>query len=257
MKHNLKTLLNLLIENPEQLGIPAAYIVTEAMRYKQYGKYDVFAVRREGERLLCQIFAVETSCDEKVLRKWQQQYYLWQKKLRELKCSDLVHGELTENGKIILYEAAIREECRMHGFDYQAYYTSVLVHERLHYLHWQGVLRKFEAEVGAVQSAEYKKAQAYWFGDGYNSAFVRTVKEVIAEFGRYLWCVEQGQEKLANAVTERLTGARTFAPSYPYAAVRGLCALYERDADAAVRAYRKIWRTSLASWQKAWGMLEI
>lgn len=252
---DFEVVLKTLAEQPEQLGVPATYAVTDELRVKQYGRYDAAAVRREGERLLRQTFTLEVTCEAKALRKWQQSYYAWQKKLRELKCKDIVQGEFNERGQIVLYEAAIREKCSLHAWDYLAYSNSVLVHERLHYLHWLSVLQKFGAEASAVQSAEYKAAQAYWFGGSCDAVLVRTVKEVLAEFGRYVWCVAQGQEALTLAVTERLQGARAFAPSYPYAAVRELCALYASEPDVAVRAYGELWRASLRSWQEAWRQL--
>ena len=50
--------------------------------------------------------------------------------------------------------------------------------------------------------------------------------------------------------------ARTCIPYYPYAGVRGLCALYVRSPQAAVRAYSELWQLSLTSWQQAYARIK-
>lgn len=254
---SLSFILQSIATAPEALGITAAYNESKLLRYKQYGKYDAIAVKREGKRLLKALAELELLSDVSALGKWQAKYLAWQKKCEQLKFKALVHGEFNEAGKIILYPQAIARECVEHGWNYSAYYTSVLVHERVHVLHHKAVLQKYGAMGEAVQSAAYKKAQVYWFGAGANPACVRTVKETLAEFVRYVWCKEQGEQKLADAVPKALTGPRAFYPNYPYAGVRNLCDLYERDSDIALRAWEKLWQVSLISWQEAYKLLSL
>lgn len=257
--HNitLPTILSHILISPELLGINAAYIESDAVRYKQYGRYDAVAVRLEGVRLLEQLDKLEQVQDAKLLRKWQKSYLDWQKKLTQIKFTALVHGEFNEAGEIILYVKALREECAKHDFAYADYYQSVLVHERLHYLQHQAILQRFGAAVDSIQSAEYKRAQAYWFGAGADAACVRTVKETLAEFARFLWCREQGYSGLAAQAVQNLSGARAYYPAYPYAGMRGLCALYAIKPKLAVRAWEQLWRTSLASWQEAYRLIKM
>lgn len=253
----LPTILTHILTSPELLGINAAYIERDVVRYKQYGRYDAVAVRREGGRLLEQLDKLEQVQDAKLLRKWQKSYLDWQKKLTQIKFTVLVHGEFNEAGEIILYVKALREECAKHDFAYAAYYQSVLVHERLHYLHRQAVLEKYCALDASRQSVEYKRAQAYWFGAGADAACVRTVKETLAEFVRFLWCREQGYTELAEQAVQNLSGERAYYPAYPYAGMRGLCALYATKPELAVRAWEELWRTSLASWQEAYRFIKM
>lgn len=254
---NIKNILQHILTSPELLGISAAYTESDAMRYKQYGKYDVVAVQREGVRLLEQLAELEQTQDAKLLRKLQSKYLAWQKKLTQIKFQALVHGEFNEAGEIILYVNALHEECAKHDLAYAAYYQSVLVHERLHYLHRQAVLEKYCALDASRQSAEYKKAQAYWFGAGADAACVRTLKETLAEFVRFLWCREQGYTALAEQAVGALAGVRAHYPAYPYAGMRGLCALYEKNPSAAVSAWDKLWRASLTSWQEAYRLIKL
>lgn len=254
---SLVFILQNITTSPEGLGITTAYSESSLVRYKQYGKYDAVAVRREGERLLSGLTEVAQAYDAKALRKWQRQYLAWQKKCKQLKFRALVHGEFNEAGKIILYPQAIAQECAEHDWDFTAYFNSVLVHERVHALHHDTFLRKYSALDALVQSAVYKKTQAYWFGAGANTVLVSTVKETLAEFVRYLWCKEQGQEKLAAAIPQSLVGVRAFYPSYPYAGVRSLCALYEQDAQTSFRLWHDLWQLSLTSWQGAYDMLKM
>ena len=151
---------------------------------------------------------------------------------------------------------AIRQECAEHGWDYAAYYDSVLVHERVHLLHYQAVLAHFGAAGAAVQSAEYKQAQRYWYGRQTEAAQAAVVKETLAEFARWLWCLQQGHLALAQALLQTPEEARTCIPYYPYAGVRGLCALYVRSPQAAVRAYSELWQLSLTSWQQAYARIK-
>lgn len=254
---DIKTLLPHILTSPELLGITSAYIESEALRYKQYGRYDAVAVRREGARLLEQLAELEQTQDAKLLRKWQSKYLAWQKKRTQLKFQALVHGEFNEAGEIILYVNALREECTKHDLAYAAYYQSVLVHERLHYLHHKAILQRFGATADFIQSEEYKKAQAYWFGAGADANCVRTVKESLAEFVRFLWCREQGYTALAEQAVDALSGVRAYYPAYPYAGMRGLCALYEKNPSAAISAWEELCRASLTSWQEAYRLIKL
>ena len=254
---DIKYILQHILPSPEMLGITCAYIESETVRYKQYGSYDAVAVQREGVRLLALLDEVEQTQDARLWRKWQSRYQAWQKKLTQIKFNALVHGEYNEAGNIILYVKALREECKANAFAYTAYYQSVLVHERLHYLHHEAVLQRFAVIASATQSAEYKKAQAYWFGAGADAACVRTVKETLAEFGRFLWCREQGYTALAEQAIQSLTGVRAHYPAYPYAGMRGLCALYEKNPTSAVSAWEELWCTSLSSWQEAYRLIKM
>lgn len=253
----LPTILPHILNAPELLGINAAYTKSETVRYKQYGNYDAVAVQREGVRLLELLDEVEQTQDARLWRKWQSRYQAWQKKLTQIKFNALVHGEYNEAGNIILYVKALREECTANALAYTAYYQSVLVHERLHYLHHEAVLQRFAVIASATQSVEYKKAQAYWFGAGADAACVRTVKETLAEFGRFLWCREQGYTALAEQAIQSLTGVRVHYPAYPYAGMRGLCALYEKKTTSAVSAWEELWCTSLLSWQEAYRLIKM
>ena len=254
---SLPFILQNIITVPEALGLTTAYSESALVRYKQYGKYDAIAVKREGERLLLTLKEVERTDDAKMLRKWQKQYLAWQKKCKQFKFQALVHGEFNEAGKIILYPQAIAKECTEQGWNYSAYYTSVLVHERVHALQHLAFLQKHGAVKAVPTSAVYKTAQAAWFGAGADIACVRTIKETLAEFIRYVWCREQGEQKLAEYIPQSLTGARAFYPNYPYAGVRNLCALYEQDAQAAFRLWSDLWRLSLTSWQVAYDMMKM
>ena len=238
---DIKYILQHILPSPEMLGITCAYIESETVRYKQYGSYDAVAVQREGVRLLALLDEVEQTQDARLWRKWQSRYQAWQKKLTQIKFKALVHGKYNEAGEIILYVNALREECAKYNLDYVAYYQSVLVHERLHYLHHEAVLQRFAVIASAIQSAEYKKAQAYWFGAGADAGYVRTVKETLAEFARWLWCLQQGHLVLAQALLQTPEEARTCIPYYPY---------------AGVRAYSELWQLSLTSWQRAYARIK-
>lgn len=253
---DIKYILQHILPSPEMLGITCAYIESETVRYKQYGSYDAVAVQREGVRLLALLDEVEQTQDARLWRKWQSRYQAWQKKLIQIKFKALVHGKYNEAGEIILYVNALREECAKYNLDYVAYYQSVLVHERLHYLHHEAVLQRFAVIASAIQSAEYKKAQAYWFGAGADAGYVRTVKETLAEFGRFLWCREQGYTELAELAVQNLSGVRAYYPTYPYAGMRGFCALYEKKTTSAVSAWERLWQLSLTSWQEAYRFIK-
>ena len=255
-KINLDFLLNNILNTPKCLAVTDAYSESEVVRYKQYGRYDVNAVSREGRRLLAETRVLEAACDEKLLRKWNLRYFAWEKKLCQLKYRALIHGELSETGQIVLYRQAIHKECVLRGWDYDAYFDSVLVHERVHYLQRQAILQKFGVTAVDKQVAEYNAAQLYWFGNGVKLERVRTVKETLAEFVRYLWCLRYGHKDLAQGVMQQLIAASACYPSYPYAGVRGLCTLHGRDAMAAVRAWYELWDTALLSWQKAYSLIE-
>ena len=252
---NIKIIVQNILHSPEILGLTTSYAESDMLRYKQYGRYDAIAVQREGKRLLALLAEIEASCDARLLRKWQKKYLEWQKKLTQLKFKKLVHGEFSEAGRITIYTTALLQECTAHGWDYAAYYASVLVHERLHYLQHECILRRFSADRAEPFSAAYKNAQAYWFGGGAAADCVRTVKEALAEFIRFLWCKEQGQLALAADVWQSARGVRAYYPANPYAGVRYLCVLYEQNPEAALWAWAKLWETSLSSWQKAYSLL--
>lgn len=240
-----KRMLEIILENivtaPEQLGLPTAYAESDVLLYRQYGRYDTVAVQREGRQLLERAEAFQAEYDITALPKLAKQYAEWSKKLQQLKFKRLLHGEFAAGKGITLYVHAIRQECAEHGWDYAAYYDSVLVHERVHLLHYQ-----------AVQSAEYKQAQRYWYGRQTEAAQAAVVKETLAEFARWLWCLQQGQHSIAQAFLQTPEEARTCIPYYPYAGVRGLCALHASSPQAAVRAYSELWQLSLTSWQQAY-----
>ena len=132
----------------------------------------------------------------------------------------------------------------------------MLVHERVHLLHYQAVLAHFGAAGAAVQNAEYKQAQHYWYGRQTEAARAAVVKEALAEFARWLWCLQQGHLALAQALLQTREEARTCIPYYPYAGVRGLRALHVRSPQAAVRAYSELWQLSLTSWQQAYALIK-
>ena len=163
-----KRMLEIILENivtaPERLGLPAAYAESDVLLYRQYGRYDTVAVQREGRQLLKRVEALQAEYDIAALPRLGKQYAEWSKKLQQLKFKRLLHGEFAAGKGITLYVNAIRQECDEHGWDYAVYYDSVLVHERVHLLHYQAVLAHFGAAGAAVQSAEYKQAQRYWYG---------------------------------------------------------------------------------------------
>lgn len=253
-----KRMLEIILENiviaPEGLGLPAAYAESEALLYRQYGRYDTVAVQREGRQLLKRAESLQEEYDLAALPRLAKQYAEWSKKLQQLKFKCLLHGEFAAGKGITLYVNAIRQECAEHGWDYVAYYDSVLVHERVHLLHYQAVLAHFGAAVAAVQSAEYKQVQRYWYGRQTEVAQAAVVKETLAEFARWLWCLQQGHLALAQALLQ--TPKEACIPHYPYAGVRGLCALHASSPQAAVRAYSELWQLSLTSWQQAYARIK-
>lgn len=253
-------MLELILENiitaPVRLGLPAAYAKSDVLLYRQYGRYDTVAVQREGRQLLKRAEALQAEYDITALPRLAKQYATWCKKLQQLRFKRLLHGEFAAGKAITLYVNAIRQECAEHGWDYAAYYDSVLVHERVHLLQYQAVLAHFGAAGAAVQSAEYKQAQRYWYGRQTEAAQAAVVKETLAEFVRWLWCKQQGHLALAQALWQMREEARTCIPHYPYAGVRGLCALYASSPQAAVRAYSELWQLSLTSWQQAYARIK-
>lgn len=241
-----KRMLEIILENivtaPEQLGLPTAYAESDVLLYRQYGRYDTVAVQREGRQLLKRAEALQAEYDIAALPRLAKQYAEWSKKLQQLRFKRLLHGEFAAGNGITLYVNAIRQECAEHGWDYVAYYDSVLVHERVHLLHYQAVLAHFGAAGAAVQSAEYKQAAV--------------VKETLAEFARWLWCLQQGHLALAQALLQTPEEAQACIPHYPYAGVRVLCALHASSPQAAVRAYSELWQLSLTSWQQAYARIK-
>ena len=221
----LKLILENIVTAPERLGLPAAYAESDVLLYRQYGRYDTVAVQREGRQLLKRAEALQANYDIIALPRLAKQYAEWSKKLQQLKFKRLLHGEFAAGKGITLYVNAIRQECAEHGWDYAAYYDSVLVHERVHLLHYQAVLAHFGAAGAAEQSAEYKQAQRYWYGR---------------------------QTEAAQALLQTREEAQACIPYYPYAGVRGLCALHASSLQAVVRAYSELWQLSLMSWQQAY-----
>lgn len=250
-------MLELILENiitaPVRLGLPTAYAESDVLLYRQYGRYDTVAVQREGRQLLKRAEALQAKYDIAALPRLAKQYAEWSKKLQQLKFKRLLHGEFAAGKGITLYVHAIRQECAEHGWDYAAYYASVLVHERVHLLHYQAVLAHFGAAGAAVQSAECKQAQRYWYGRQTEAA---VVKETLAEFARWLWCLQQGHLALAQTLLQTPEEAQTCIPYYPYAGVRGLRALHASSPQAAVRAYSELWQLSLTSWQQAYARIK-
>ena len=253
-------MLELILENivtaPERLGLPTEYAESDVLLYRQYGLYDTIAVQREGRQLLKRAEALQAEYDITALPRLAKQYAEWSKKLQQLKFKRLLHGEFAAGKGITLYVHAIRQECAEHGWDYAAYYDSVLMHERVHLLHYQAVLAHCGAVGAAVQSAEYKQAQRYWYGRQTEVAQAAVVKETLAEFARWLWCLQQGHLALAQALLQTREEARACIPYYPYAGVRGLCALHASSPQAAVRAYSELWQLSLTSWQQAYTLIK-
>lgn len=255
-----KRMLEIILENivtaPERLCLPAAYAESDVLLYRQYGRYDTVAVQREGRQLLKRAESLQEEYDITALPRLGKQYAEWSKKLQQLKFKRLLHGEFAAGKGITFYVNAIRQECAEHGWDYAAYYDSVLVHERVHLLHYQAVLAHFGAAGAAVQSAEYKQAQRYWYGRQTEAAQAAVVKETLAEFARWLWCLRQGQHSLAQTFLQTREEARTCIPYYPYAGVRGLCALHASSPQAAVLAYIELWQLLLTSWQQAYARIK-
>jgi hypothetical protein len=252
----LKLILENIITDPEHLGLPTAYAESDVLLYRQYGRYDTVAVQREGRQLLKRAEALQAEHDIAALPRLAKQYNSWSKKLQQLKFKRLLHGEFAAGKGITLYVNAIRQECAEHGGDYAAYYDSVLVHERVHLLNYQAVLAHFGAAGAAVQSAEYKQAQRYWYGRQMEAAQAAVVKETLAEFARWLWCLQQGHLALVQAFLQTSEEAQACIPYYPYAGVRGLCALHASSPQAAVRAYSELWQLSLTSWQQAYALIK-
>lgn len=250
----LEIILENIVQTPVRLGLPTAYAESDVLLYRQYGRYDTVAVQREGRQLLERVEALQAEYDITALPRLGKQYAEWSKKLQQLKFKRLLHGEFAAGKGITLYVNAIRQECAEHGWDYAAYYDSALVHERVHLLHYRAVLAHFGAAGAAVQSAEYKQAQRYWYGRQTEAAQAAVLKETLAEFARWLWCLQQGH--LALALSQTREEARTCIPYYPYAGVRGLCALHESSPQAAVRAYSELWQLSLTSWQQAYALIK-
>lgn len=255
-KRMLEIILENIVRTPEGLGLPAAYAESEALLYRQYGRYDTVAVQREGRQLLERAEALQAEYDIAALPRLAKQYAEWSKKLQQLKFQRLLHGEFAAGKGITLYVHAIRQECTEHGWDYAAYYDSVLVHERVHLLHYQAVLAHFGAAGAAVQSAEHKQAQRYWYGRQTEAAQAAVVKETLAEFARWLWCLQQGHLALAQARLQTPEEAQACIPYYPYAGVRGLCALHASSLKDTVRTYSELWQLSLTSWQQAYARIK-
>lgn len=128
----LKLILENIITAPEQLALPTVYAESDVLLYRQYGRYDTVAVQREGRQLLERAESLQEEYDIAALPRLGKQYAEWSKKLQQLKFKRLLHGEFAAGKGITLYVNAIKQECAEHGWDYAAYYDSVLVHERVH-----------------------------------------------------------------------------------------------------------------------------
>ena len=255
-----KRMLEIILENivtaPERLGLPVVYAESDVLLYRQYGRYDTVAVQREGRQLLERAEALQAEYDITALLRLAKQYAEWSKKLQQLKFKRLLHGEFAAGKGITLYVIVLRLECAEYGWDYAVDYDSVRVQERVLLLHYQSVRAHFGAAGAAVQSAEYKQAQRYWYGRQTEAAQAAVVKETLAEFARWLWCLQQGQHSIAQAFLQTPEEARTCIPHYPYAGVRGLCALHASSPQPAVRAYSELWQLSLTSWQQAYARIK-
>ena len=116
---------------------------------------------------------------------------------------------------------AIRQECDEHGWDYAVYYDSVLVHERVHLLHYQAVLAHFGAAGAAVQSAEYKQAQRYWYGRQTEAAQAAGGQGNAGGVCQLAVVPAAGAFGAGAGVLQTPEEARTCIPYYPYAGVRG------------------------------------
>lgn len=227
-----------------------------ALISQSYGLYDLVAVRREGQLLLTRAGELAHSMDCNALTALHKRYSDWCKKLQQLKCTQPAHGRFAPGRGITLYTAAIAADAAENGWNYAAYCNSVLVHEYAHALHFAHILARFGACGSDVTGAAYQEALRYWYGDRTQALQARTVKEALAEFARYLWCCQNGWHALAQAVTQALTGARAYYPSYPYAGVRGLCQLHAADAQQALEQYAALHAASLLSWQQAYALLK-
>ena len=129
-----------------------------------YGLYNPVAVRREGQLLLTRAGGLAHSMDCNAVTALHKRYSVWCKKLQQLKCTQLVHGRFTPGRGITLYTAAIAADAAAGGWDYAAYYQSVLVHEYAHALHFAHILARFDACSRDVTSTAYQNAMRYWYG---------------------------------------------------------------------------------------------
>ena len=59
----LKLILENIVTAPERLGLPAAYAESDVLLYRQYGRYDMVAVQREGRQLLRRAEALQAEYD--------------------------------------------------------------------------------------------------------------------------------------------------------------------------------------------------
>lgn len=62
-KRMLEIILENIVQTPERLGLPAVYAESEALLYRQYGRYDTVAVQREGRQLLERVEALQAEYD--------------------------------------------------------------------------------------------------------------------------------------------------------------------------------------------------
>lgn len=87
----------------------------------------------------------------------------------------------------------------------------------------------------------------------YDIAALPRLGKQYAEWSKKL---QQGHLALAQAFLQTPEEARTCIPYYPYAGVRGMCALHVSSPQAAVRAYSELWQLSLTSWQQAYARIK-
>ncbi|WP_405383221.1 hypothetical protein [Phascolarctobacterium sp.] len=226
------------VELAEAMPTSASLVYREGLVYRTYGKYDVTAVVRQGRKLLVQLDTFQPIPEQVVFAKWQGEYRTWQKKVHLLKNTALLHGALTEQGSITLYKDALAYECELCGYDLTAYSKSVLIHECCHYLQREAM------------------GKEQWFGTGANIDAMRTVKETLAEFLRYYWCLEHGQRKMAEDIAASLVGSKVYYPGWPYAGAQVLIALHHKDAATAEALFERMWHLSIHDWYGAYRALE-
>ena len=75
----LKFILENIVTAPERLGLPTAYAESDVLLYRQYGRYDMVAVQREGRQLLERAEALQEEYDIAALLRLGKQYAEWSK----------------------------------------------------------------------------------------------------------------------------------------------------------------------------------
>ncbi|MDY4919896.1 MAG: hypothetical protein SO119_02290 [Phascolarctobacterium sp.] len=249
-------LIDNIVKQPELLDLANNILYKDELKTHATGKYDFISVRKQGEKLLTELSQAEAALATNIfpdLAKLAKKVRLWQQKLHNLKNTSLMHGALTEKLEIVIYKTVLQQECLEHAWDFQAYQASVLAHERFHLLHRQSI---GSINLLPLGNAAFAEAQAYWFGGGTNLDEVRTVKESLAEFLRYMWCVAHGHTALAQAICTSFHGTKAYFPGWPYAGANGLIKLAQNDEEMAIKSFYEIWQQSLQSWHTAYLLLE-